>query len=228
MFRNKLLRKFPESSITTLRDHLEPVDLVVRQVVVQANRPIRYVYFPETGQISAIVRAVPESIEVGMIGFEGMTEFAPGGRSPIELVIQVPGKALRIPFKTMMQATLEDRVLAELIWRYQRSYLAQISYTALSHGCYTVNERLARWLLMVHDRALDAEIPLVHEFFSWMLAVRRAGVSEALGQLQASGAILTRRGRITILDRDALIEIAGGSYGQAEAEYARLIDGWIP
>lgn len=227
--KNKLLAKMAGPILERLEPHLEIVQLPVRLHVVQAHRPIEHIYFPVTGQISAIVRTVPSvAIEVGMIGFEGMTDLVPGGRSPIDLIVQVPGVAARIAVAPMMRAAQSEPMLAELIWRYQRAYLAQVSYTALSHGCYTVNERLARWLLMVQDRTGDADIPLVHEFFSWMLGVRRAGVSQALGDLQASGAILTRRGVIVIRDRNALIERANGSYGHAEAEYAKLIDAWRP
>lgn len=229
MFRNKLLQKIPATLMEQISDHIEPFDLVLRDVVVRANRQIEHIYFPETGQISAIVKAATAgAIEVGMIGFEGMSDLAPGGRSPIELVVQVPGRALRMPFAVMMNFARREPVVAELIWRYQRFYLSQVSYTALSHGCYTIDERLARWLLMLHDRVGSDEIPLVHEFLSWMLGVRRAGVSQSLGALQAHGAISTGRGRIRIVDREILTRLAAGSYGQAEAEYARLIDHWTP
>lgn len=227
--KNKLLAKMAGPVLERLEPHLEIVQLPVRQQVVQAHRPIEHIYFPMTGQISAIVRAAPSAaIEVGMIGFEGMTDLVPGGRSPIDLIVQVPGVAARVPIDAMMSAARSEQTVAELVWRYQRAYLSQVSYTALSHGCYTVNERLARWLLMVHDRTGDADIPLVHEFFSWMLGVRRAGVSQALGDLQAAGAILTGRGVIKIQDRNILVDRANGSYGHAEAEYARLIDAWTP
>ena len=86
-----------------------------------------------------------------------------------------------------------------------------------------VGQRLARWLLMCHDRVNGDELPLTHEFLSIMLAVRRAGVTEAIHVLEGAGIIRARRAFITILDRERLEETAGESYGVPEAEYERLI-----
>ncbi|MBX9758785.1 MAG: helix-turn-helix domain-containing protein [Beijerinckiaceae bacterium] len=227
--KNRLLRKLPPSTFSALAAHLEPVELVLRQVVGQARRSVDHVYFPDTGQVSLLAKATPrEVIEVGMVGFEGMTEFVPEGSSPLESIVQVPGSAHRIRSDVLLNLRREHPVLSELIFRYQRCFEVQIAFTALSHGSYSLSERLARWLLMVHDRLEDDNIPLVQEFFSWMLAVRRAGISEAIRALQAEGCIATRRGVVTILSRDQLIEIAAGSFGQAEAEYKRLIVDWSP
>lgn len=147
----------------------------------------------------------------------------PDHRTPFDTVIQVAGEAFRISSERFVEAVLESRGLTDLTARYHRAMHSQLSYTALSHGSFTVNERLARWLLMAHDRLDGDEMPLVHEFFSWMLAVRRAGVSEAFKELRAHGAIDTKRGCVIILDRDILMELSSGSYGPAEAEYKRLL-----
>jgi hypothetical protein len=106
--------------------------------------------------------------------------------------------------------------------KHQQAFTAQVAYTALSHGAFNVRQRLSRFLLMADDRAGQRDLPLVHGFFSWMLAVRRAGVSECLKMLAAEGAVETRRGKVRIVDREKLIEIAQGSYGLAEAEYERI------
>jgi len=106
--------------------------------------------------------------------------------------------------------------------RYQQWMTIQVAHTALSHGSFTIAERLARWLLMSQDRT-GSTLPLVHEFLAMMLAVRRAGVTEALHILEGEGAIRASRGRIEIRNRDLLIELAQGGYGAPEAAYEHLI-----
>jgi CRP-like cAMP-binding protein len=138
-------------------------------------------------------------------------------------VVQLSGEAFRIEQKRMVDALARSASLSNLVLRYQTALLIQVSYTALSHGGFTVPERLARWLLMVQDRAEGDEFPLVHEFFSWMLAVRRAGVTEAFRDLRSHGCIETGRGMVKILDREMLIELSSGSYGPPEIEYERLL-----
>ncbi len=228
-FRNLLIQKFSPQDFSRLRPHFERVSLKIRETPVQANRPISHVYFPESGQYSMILK-VPNSepIEVGMFGVEGMSDMVPDQRTPIDTVVQLASEAHRIDAKLFSAAVLESKELADLTARYHRATLAQLAYTALSHGGFTVPERLARWLLMVHDRTEGDEIPLVQDFFSWMLAVRRAGVSDAFKELRSRGAVDTKRGSVIILDRDALVELASGSYGPAEAEYKRLLGMSLP
>jgi CRP-like cAMP-binding protein len=107
--------------------------------------------------------------------------------------------------------------------RYVEAFQVQVAHTALSHGSYTIEERLARWLLMCHDRLDGDDLPLVHEFLALMLGVRRSGVTLALQILEGAGVIHAKRGLITVHDRAKLQEIAGGSYGVPEVEYRRLI-----
>jgi CRP-like cAMP-binding protein len=223
-FRNQLILRFTDRDFGLLQHSFEPVEMKLRDILVRPGYLIEHVYFPESGQISVLAK-VPQSepIEVGMIGREGMSDMMPTGRSPLESIVQVPGLAHRIDRELFLRATKESADLSGLMLRYENAMMMQLSYTALSHGSFTIDERLARWLLMVHDRVDGDEIPLVHEFFSWMLAVRRSGVTEAFKSLRAHGCVETGRGFIKILDRATLIELAGGSYGPAEAEYERLM-----
>ena len=223
-YNNRLLRLLDHADMEALSPHLERVSLTSRQILLRLNAPVEHVYFPESGQLSTLAKVpMSEPIETGMVGWEGMSDMALGGRSPMEVVVQLSGEAFRIEQKVFVDALLKSASLTNIMLRYQTALLIQVSYTALSHGGFTVPERLARWLLMVHDRAEGDEFPLVHEFFSWMLAVRRAGVTEALRELRLHGAISTGRGTVKILDRDMLIELASGSYGPPEAEYERLL-----
>lgn len=228
-FKNKLIHNLSAEDFDHLGRHFEPVSLTFREHLIQANKPVSHVYFPESGQCSMLAR-VPHSepIEVGMFGVEGMSEMAPDGRTPFDTIVQVAGDAHRVDFQLFLDAALNSSTLTETTNRYQQAMLVQLSYTTLSHGSFTATERLARWILMTHDRVDGDELPLVHEFFSWMLAVRRAGITDALKELRSHGAIDTGRGRVVVLDRDELIALASGSYGPAEAEFQRLLGASLP
>jgi CRP-like cAMP-binding protein len=113
--------------------------------------------------------------------------------------------------------------LKALLLRWVQVLMIQTAQSALANGRYTIQERLARWLLMCHDRLDGDDLPLTHEFLSLMLGVRRSGVTEALHVLEGVKIVRTSRGRIHILDREKLEEIAGDCYGLSEAEYAKLI-----
>ncbi|MGH1570644.1 Crp/Fnr family transcriptional regulator [Methylobacterium sp. P31] len=112
-----------------------------------------------------------------------------------------------------------------MILRYVQTEIVQARQTAYVNATFTIETRLARWLLMCHDRVDGDDLPLKHEFLSLMLGVQRSGVTLALQNLEGSRCIRGRRGRIEVLDRKQLRQAAGASYGTAEAEYARLIAG---
>jgi CRP-like cAMP-binding protein len=105
--------------------------------------------------------------------------------------------------------------------RYAQVMSVQTSGTAFANAEHTIETRLARWLLMCHDRVDGDDIPITHEFMSMMLGVRRAGVTTTTQALEGSGLIRASRGVITVLDRDGLERLADNAYGLPEAEYAR-------
>jgi CRP-like cAMP-binding protein len=106
-----------------------------------------------------------------------------------------------------------------------QSLIVQVGQTVYANAELTIEARLARWILMTHDRVETDELPFTHEFLSLMLAVRRPGVTSAVHKLEGAGMIRARRGRVVVLDRAKLGDLAGGSYGLAEAEYETLIAG---
>ena len=142
--------------------------------------------------------------------------------TPHEIFTQVPGSALRLGVDDLRTAIRTSPSLHQHLLRYAEAFNVQVAYTALSHGSYTIEERLARWLLMCHDRVDGDDLPLVHEFLSMMLGVRRSGVTIAVQTLEGTGVIKATRGHIIVRDRARLEEAAGGSYGVPEAEYRRL------
>ncbi|PIK73970.1 cyclic nucleotide-binding protein, partial [Methylobacterium frigidaeris] len=144
-------------------------------------------------------------------------------RTPHETEIQVAGTWLRIEAERLREAMRQSPVLTSLLMRYVQVFLLILSQTALSNGSYTVEERLARWLLLAHDRLDGDELPLTHEFLSPMLGVQRATVTLATHTLEGEGMIWAKRGRIIVRDRTKLETAAGETYGIAEREYERLI-----
>ncbi|WP_245259388.1 Crp/Fnr family transcriptional regulator [Methylobacterium sp. 77] len=206
---------------------LEPVSLKRKQVLVQPDEPLTHVYFMESG-VASVVVGTPEGkrIEVGIIGHEGATGLAllfDVDTTPHETFIQIEGEALRIG-KSAFCSLIEQRpAFRKLMMRYAHIFQLHTAQTALSHGSFTLEERLARWLLMCHDRVDGNEFPITHEFLSIMLGVHRPGVTTTIHILEGAGMIRARRSRIEIVNREKLRAIAGSSYGVAEGEYRRLI-----
>ena len=210
-----------------LEPHFEHVQLRIKQVLLKPNTPIEYVYFFESGLASIVaISSDGRRLEVGLYGREGMgsSAFLLGDdQSPHEHFVQIAGSGLRIPVAVMRDAVAQSVLLNTLLLKYLRAFHLQVAQTALSNGNFTLTERLARRLLMCHDRVDGDEIPLTHEFLGIMLAVRRSGVTLALQTLEGAHIIKARRGCIIFRDRAKLEEIAGGSYGVAEAAYERLV-----
>lgn len=226
-FRNHLLKTLPRQDLAALAAILHPVRLVAGRVFEEPGAPITQVVFPDSGFISVIASGRQDRrIEAGFIGFEGMTGLAlvlGDDRSPHETFVQVAGSGHCAAADELRGVLRAHPSLRELFLRYTLAFMIQAQSTVLANGRARIEERLARWLLMAHDRMERPELPLTHELLSIMLGVRRPGVTDALHRLEGYRAIRARRGVITILDRDCLMEIADASYGSAEAEYARLL-----
>jgi CRP-like cAMP-binding protein len=224
--RNRLLAALTTEEMELLRPSLEEVPLYLRQVLEAPGKPIPYAYFLMCGLASVIAHTRQDrQIEVGMVGFEGMTGLSlvlGDDRSTNETLIQAPGSALRISRADLRQAQEASPTLRGVLTRYVNAFMSQASQTALAHGRAKLEERLARWILMSHDRLAGGELTITHEFLSIMLGVRRPGVTIGLHYLEGKGMIRSTRGLITVLDREGLNEQANGSYGIPEAEYERL------
>ena len=224
--RNRLLAALSSADLALLQPDLDPVSLELRQVLETANEPITHNYFIDHG-IASIVAGNGNHrrrIEVGLVGFEGMTGLAVvlgNDRSPNENFMQVGGEGRRIDSDRLRVAMRESRSMQRVFLSFAHAFMNQISSTALSNGTSSIEERLARWLLMAHDRRLDDDtIPLTHEFLSLMLGVRRAGVTVALNALERKGVISLTRGQILITDREGLKASANGSYAELEMPVA--------
>lgn len=189
--------------------------------------PIELVYFPKSGVGSTVTFSNNgRRIETGLFGYEGMSGTAAilqTGYTSNETFMQVAGEGLVIEPDRLQDLMEQSPSFQRHLLRYVQAMMTQTSQTALSNGQAKLEERLARWLLMCHDRISGNEMDLTHEFLSIMLGVRRAGVTVGTHMLEGKGLIRANRGQIIILDREGLEAEAQESYGKPEAEYARLI-----
>jgi CRP-like cAMP-binding protein len=223
--RSKLLRMMPPQSFEALAPHLTRVELKPRELMIEENKVIPAVWFPETAVVSILVAVEgARSIEVGMVGAEGMTDLVlhPGDRSPMRTCVLIPGTALRIDAEHFL-AAISNPGFDRFVLAYKEALAVQFAYAALSHGTSTIDARLARWILMLDDRVDGGAIPVVHNHIADLLAVRRSGVTTALHVLEGMGAIKSMRGMIMVRDRSVLQQLAAATYGAPEAEYGHLM-----
>jgi CRP-like cAMP-binding protein len=224
---NRLLASLSTNDFDLLQPHLEPVTLRLRKHLERPNKRIEAVYFPETGFASVVaVQSDGSQVEVGLVGREGMTGLPivlGDHRSPHATYVQAPGEGQCIPATELRKATQASISLRNSLLKFVQAFVVQTTHTAICNARPRLDVRLARWLLMAHDRIGDDELPLTHEFLSFMLGVRRPGVTEALHALRKQGLISYGRGLIAVKDRERMERMAGETYGTPEAEYRRLI-----
>ncbi|MBZ9697523.1 Crp/Fnr family transcriptional regulator [Mesorhizobium sp. CO1-1-9] len=222
-FRNHVLKTLTPEDFGLLRPSMHHVELAIKARLEIAHQPIEHVYFPETG-IASVVAAMTggRQSEVGIIGRDGMTGVAVvlgQDRSPNETYIQVASNGWCLPVERLRIAIAESQTLRPSLLRYAHAFLVQSSRTALVNGHSKIEERLARWLLMVNDRAEGDIIYLTHEFLATMLGSRRPGVTTALQMLEYRGLVHAKRGEITIVDRTGMIKLTDGAYGEEEQHH---------
>src|SRR3954471_1786712 len=223
---NRLLSGLTPEDFGLLQPHLESVPIELRQWVIEAGAPIQHLYFPEHGIISILADTSEGRIEVGLIGPEGMAGLPVVlgiERSPHAYMVQAAGEALRIPAPDLRTALRHSPSLHAGLLRYAHALMVQTAETAYANAGFTIEARLARWILMTDDRLAREDLPLTHDFLSMMLGVRRPGVTIAVQNLESIRLIRTKRGSITVLDRTGLEGIADSAYGVSEAEYASVM-----
>ena len=203
-----LLNRLPQVQLTRLMRRMQRVPLSAKQVLHHAHDPIDFAYFLESG-IAAILVVLQNgaSAEVGVVGREGMVglPIVWGGRSShTEAMVLTAGTALRISRADLGAELKHNPGLMRLILDFMMGFYAQVSQTAACNGHHTLDQRLARWLLLAHDRSDGDDLELTQEFLSMMLCVHRPAISLAASSLQRDGAIEYHRGHIKIVDRDCL------------------------
>ena len=213
---NALIASLPATDRESVMRSCEYVDLPFAETVYKPGDAIRHVYFPTTSYISLISPSgAAESIEVGMVGNEGMfgiTLLLGVKTSPLMGLVQGDGVALRMTASRFKRAANDSAAFRQRLHRYMYVLTAQIAQTAACNRFHTLDARLARWLLMTQDRAQSSTFRLTHAFLAYMLGVRRVGITEAAGRLQAKRFIRYSHGQLTVLDRNGLEKSACACY----------------
>ena len=225
--KNLLLAAIPNAERKRLLASCETVELAFGAELCAQGERTRHVYFPTGGFISLISSIDERSrLEVGLIGTEGMlgiSLLAGVQDAPLRALVQGSGPALRIEASAFARALRLTPVLRLTLMRYLYVLMSQLAQMATCTRFHVVEARLARWLLMMRDRARSNEINLTHEFLAYMLGVRRAGVTRAARSLQRRKLIRYSRGKVTILDRGGLARASCACYAAGGEIYERLL-----
>lgn len=224
---NRLLAALPKKEYQRLLPDLESVPLVFGDIMFEPGDRLRHVYFPNDAIVS-LLSAVEdrEHLEVGIVGNDGMLGlhvFMGIDRSRTRSLVQGAGSAMRMKAATLHRETETGGSLHKLLNRYTHALITQISQSAACNRFHTVNVRLARWLLMMHDRVEGDEFRMTQEFLSHMLGVRREQVTLAAGALQKQKLLSYSRGLIGIHDRAGLEAASCKCYRVVRDEYDNLI-----
>lgn len=224
---NLLLASLLPADYALVEADLVRAPLPVRLQLHEAHRKIERVHFPEDGVVSIVAVTLDgRACEVGLFGREGMSETATvlgTDHSPHEAYVQIAGvSGLSLSVAALEAAFEASPTLRRHLLNYVQAMMVQLS-SSIAAASRTIPQRLARWLLMCHDRVGTDEFRLTHEFIGMMLNVRRAGMTVALQKLASDGLIQMRRATVIVRDRPGLVQLTQDSYGLAESEYARLI-----
>jgi len=224
---NYLLAALPEADYQALLPQLEPVALPLGLAIVESGGTQGYIYFPTTSIVSLLyVLGDGGSTEIAVVGNEGVVGialFMGGETTPSRAVVQSAGHGYRLRGDVLKKEFEAGGVLQHLLLRYTQALITQMAQTAVCNRHHAVEQQLCRWLLLSLDRLAGNELVMTQELIANMLGVRREGVTEAAGLLQAAGLIHYRRGRITVLDRPKLEARVCECYAVVKKEYERLL-----
>jgi CRP-like cAMP-binding protein len=222
-----LLSALPPEVLVMLMPKFRRVPLAVRDYLVAPDQTIEAVHFVESGWVSMVATlGEGTQAEVGLVGHEGMVglPLVLGVDSGYEeAFVQAQGTALQMEAHAFQRSLEEFPILQTRLYRYSEAMHAQVTQTAACNGHHSLEQRLARWLLMAHDRAEGDDLPVTQEFLALMLCVYRPSVTVAAGILQRAGIIQYSRGHIAVLDRDSLEALACGCYVVVKRRYNTLL-----
>jgi CRP-like cAMP-binding protein len=221
---NGILGALPRKEYQKLLAVLEPITLPFGGVLYEAHAQIRHVYFPNDCFVSMLTTVDSgRAAEVGLIGPEGMIgiPMALGvAVSPFRAVVQGGGTAMRLKTTDFRHSFAKSAALKREVFLFTHLLMIQIAQTAACNRFHVVIQRIARWILMTHDRVNSNEFRITHEFLALMLGVRRVGVSTAMSALRERELIVYRRGTITIRDHGGLLAVACGCYKTVKDTYS--------
>lgn len=225
---NDIIAALPAAEFEALSGALEPVQLLLGQMLYEPGVALHHVYFPTTAVVSLHhVMASGASAETASVGREGMVGMAlilGGDTMPSSAVVMTGGQGYRLARSTLLQAFEGPGQLHRLLLRYTQALITQVAQTAVCYRHHTVEQQLSRWLLSAVDRAPPGEMVMTQELVASMLGVRRESVTLAAGKFQDAGYIRYRRGHISVLDAAGLEGCACECYGVVKAEMHRLLN----
>jgi CRP-like cAMP-binding protein len=227
---NRLLAALAERDYGELLPSLEPVDMPLGLSVYESGGVQGYVYFPTSCIVSLLyVLENGSTAEIAVTGCEGLVGialFMGGETTPSRAVVQSAGKGYRVRAAMLKKQFERGGALQLLLLRYTQALITQMTQTAVCNRHHSLEQQLCRWLLLSLDRLPGNELNMTQELIANMLGVRREGVTEAAGKLQAEGLIEYGRGKITVLDREHLEARVCECYAVVKKEYDRLLPGW--
>ena len=225
---NLLLTALPTEDYQRLEPHLELVPLSLHQSIYEIGEVIPYVYFPRCAIVSLVITLEDGStMEAGMVGQEGMAGLPVllGGMTKAHhAFVQVAGEGWRLKTAVLQAEFDRGGAFQKILLRYAQALFAQVAQTGVCNRFHPIEERLARWLLLVSDCVQAEEFSLTQEFIAQMIGVRRAGVTVAAGTLSQAGLIHYTRGRIKITDRAGLEDFSCECYKMVREEFAWLYE----
>ena len=225
---NRILAALNSTDYQHLLSQMERVSLSQGEVVYEIEDTIDYVYFPETAVFSMLCMMKDgNTAEVGPIGREGLVGlniFFGADTTPTQLIVHVAGDVQRLSAQLLKQELRSERSrLPHLLFRYTQFLLAMTSQTSACNKLHSMEQHLAKWLLMMHDYTGD-ELLLTHELLALTLGVRRAGITGVSMRFKEAGLIDYQRGHIQILDRGGLEARACECYEVIRDEYGRVYE----
>jgi CRP-like cAMP-binding protein len=225
---NMLLAALPGEEYKHILPYLDPTSFSFGESVCEPGEQPYYAYFPTTSIVSLVHTMINgDSAEMGMVGNEGLigiTLFMGGETGPNRTIVRQAGGAIRMKASAFREEFRRGASFQRLLLRYTHALLTQISQKAVCNGLHSIEQRLACWLLMTHDRVGSEKLQVTQELVSNLLGVSREGVSLTTGSLRNKGVIVSKRGFITVLDRAGLEAAACECYRVIKDEYDRLLD----
>ena len=225
--RNQLLAALSDADRERWRSRLEPVDLRFGQVLCESGSAPAHVYFPTTAVVSLLYRtqdgASTEIAVVGNDGVVGISLFMGGNATPSEAVVQSAGLGYRLSAQAVDDEVRRAGPVLGTLLRYTQAMIAQVAQTAMCNRYHSIDQQLARRLLVGLDRSPSDDLAMTQEGVANLLGVRREGVTAAALKLQQAGVIRYRRGHIAVLDRRLLEQRTCECYAVAKREYERLL-----
>lgn len=228
LHRNQLFGAFDAGARSRIEPHMRPVVLELGTVVCEASGLLEHVYFPEGCVLSLLIvlenGSAIECANIGREGAFGLFAAMYSGVSFSECVVQLQGPMLRCPIGPLRYEFKKNEHIRNLFVSYSETLLSQIMQTVACNALHSVEERMCRWLLMMHDRAEGEPLSYTHQFLAHILGANRTSITIAAQSLQNAGLISYRRGTMQVLNRAKLEKASCECYAVVKARFDAFLD----